>query len=968
MPSSTFANISHRHIDGLNIDCHEFEHRATGARHFHLACDDQNNAFMVAFPTLPTDSTGVAHILEHTTLCGSEKFPVRDPFFMMLRRSLNTYMNAFTSGDSTAYPFATQNRKDFGNLLAVYLDAVFFPLLDPLDFAQEGWRVEFEGDGDQSKLQFKGVVFNEMKGAMSAPSSQLWQQLHRAIFRDTVYQHNSGGEPRDIPDLSHSALTAFHKKHYHPSHATFMTYGNIPVEQHQETFESLALHKFGRSSNTFSITLQSRFAAPANVRSHYAVLGESEMERGTHAIWAWVIGNSAEAQTLLEGHLLAGLLLDNGASPLRQYLETTDLADSPSELCMLDDSACQLILCCGVEGTDEKNVDQINEEIIKLLNRIAAEGVDQDTLTGLLDQMEIAQRDIGGGGYPYGLQLMGRLLPSILHGGDPVDLIDLDGELATLRQRIKIPSFIPDMIRSRLIENPHHTRVVMCPDDKKVVRDNAAEKSQLAVILSKLDDTGRDAIRRESERLTQRQNEPQNAERLPKVTLDDVPNDIPRVALEQTSISHALISHCSAPTNGLCYLQIAIDLPFLDDDELVHLPLFCEYLTELGTGDTSYVVTQENRAKIGIYSAYASARASVDGSDRLHARLVITAKGLARKRSELVGTLFQILSSVRFDESNRLLDLISQSRVEVDASINERGHVIAIHGASGVHSAAGFLGDLWDGPANMAFVQQLDRRCQTESDAIEAVTACFERVRDRLLAAPWRAVIVAEKGVIDAALDQLTQIHLGQHEETNFVPFATTGRTKNFNCAWVTNTLVNCCARVYAAEPVGHSDAAALAVLAKYLQDGHLHPAIREKGGAYGAGAQFDPESTTFRFFSYRDPRLSGTLVDFDNSLDWLSSANDPQRLEESILGVVRSLDTPRTPAGAAIHEFYEDYEGRSHRLRVAQRNCVLETQFNDLVRVAAQYLVNGVSSTHVVTHSAHEIEIDRLELERRKL
>ncbi len=243
----SFKPIRRETIPSLNLTVEQFEHRGTGAVHYHMAAENSENVFLVALRTVPEDSTGVAHILEHTALCGSENYPVRDPFFMMLRRSLNTFMNAFTSSDWTAYPFASQNRKDFNNLLEVYLDAVFFSRLDPLDFAQEGHRVEFaEADNPDSDLVFKGVVFNEMKGAMSSVSSVLWDTLCHNLFPTTTYHYNSGGEPDQIPNLSYDELQAFYRSHYHPSNAIFMTFGDIPAAQHQSVFQARALDQFER--------------------------------------------------------------------------------------------------------------------------------------------------------------------------------------------------------------------------------------------------------------------------------------------------------------------------------------------------------------------------------------------------------------------------------------------------------------------------------------------------------------------------------------------------------------------------------------------------------------------------------------------------------------------------------------------------------------------------------------------------
>ncbi len=283
-PSAPFELLRTQPIESLNITVEEYRHKATGAQHIHLQADNQENVFLVALRTVPHDSTGVAHILEHTALCGSEKYPVRDPFFMMIRRSLNTFMNAFTSSDWTAYPFASQNRKDFNNLLDVYLDAVFFSRLDPLDFAQEGHRVEFaEPANPESPLTFKGVVFNEMKGAMSSVPAQLWQTACKYLFPTTTYHYNSGGEPECIPDLSYEELKAFYKTHYHPSNAIFMTFGDIPAAEHQAKFETQALSRFERLNEEISVPDEKRYYAPVKVQESYPVAKEDGLEAKAHS-------------------------------------------------------------------------------------------------------------------------------------------------------------------------------------------------------------------------------------------------------------------------------------------------------------------------------------------------------------------------------------------------------------------------------------------------------------------------------------------------------------------------------------------------------------------------------------------------------------------------------------------------------------------------------------------------------------
>ena len=331
--------------------------------HYHLASDNPENVFLVAFRTVPMDSTGVAHILEHTALCGSEKFPVRDPFFMMIRRSLNTFMNAFTSSDWTAYPFSSKNRKDFQNLLQVYLDAAFFSRLHELDFAQEGHRLEFaEADNAESELLYKGVVYNEMKGAMSSPNSILWQMMTKHLFPTTTYHYNSGGEPADIPDLAYQQLLDFYKSHYHPSNAVFMTFGDISAFEHHQEFEKLALERFKHLDVDIHVDDEKRYPTPIKVSEKYAVA--ETIENKTHVVVGWLLGKSTEIVELFEAQLLTSVLMENSASPLLNVLETSELGQSPSPMCGLEDSNREMTFMAGLEGCSADTTEAVEALIL----------------------------------------------------------------------------------------------------------------------------------------------------------------------------------------------------------------------------------------------------------------------------------------------------------------------------------------------------------------------------------------------------------------------------------------------------------------------------------------------------------------------------------------------------------------------------------------------------------------------------
>ncbi len=293
---------------------YELEHTPTGARHVHISNNDKENTFSVAFKTVPSDSTGVAHILEHTALCGSEKFPVRDPFFSMLKRSLSTFMNAFTASDWTMYPFSTQNRKDFYNLMDIYLDAAFFPNLNMLNFKQEGHRLELEGE----ELVYKGVVYNEMKGAMSSPDQVLGRSLLTALYPSTTYRHNSGGEPAVIPTLTHEQLVAFHKRHYHPSNSFFYTYGNLPLKDHLSFIHDKILKKFERIDPKTDVPSQPRWDSPRKASYPYPLGPNEDPAKKYQACVAWLIADIRDSFEVLVFSLLEHILLGNSGSPLRK--------------------------------------------------------------------------------------------------------------------------------------------------------------------------------------------------------------------------------------------------------------------------------------------------------------------------------------------------------------------------------------------------------------------------------------------------------------------------------------------------------------------------------------------------------------------------------------------------------------------------------------------------------------------------
>lgn len=964
-----FEWIRSETIESLNISIEEYQHKKTGALHYHLAADNPENVFLVALRTVPTDSTGVAHILEHTALCGSKRYPVRDPFFMMIRRSLNTFMNAFTSSDWTAYPFASQNKKDFNNLLDVYLDAVFFTNLNELDFAQEGHRLEFEKPDDaSSKLMYKGVVYNEMKGAMGSPVSLLWQTLTKYLFPTTTYHYNSGGDPECIPDLSYEDLKAFYATHYHPSNAVFLTYGDIPAAEHQTRFEDLALKHFDKLDAHIEVKPEKRYHAPLAVEEYYPLDENQAQGDKTHVVIGWLLGDSTDLESQLKTHLLSGVLLDNSASPLRKALETTDLGSSPSPLCGIEDSNREMTFMCGLEGSKPENAAKIEALVLEVLEQVAKDGVPQEQVEAVLHQLELEQREVGGGGYPYGLQLILDAISAAVHRGDPVAALNLDPVLNKLREQIQDPQFVKSLVNDMLLRNQHRVRLTLKPDTQLTSRREQAEAEQLARIKDTLSDDNKQRIVQQALQLAKRQQQKDDEEILPKVGIEDVPPQM-HIAEGVVAPSKLQAKYYPQPTNGLVYQQVVVSLPELEAELIELLPYYTYCLTEVGCGDKDYLHMQAWQAAVsGGISAQNSMRGKIDNVQDVSAYLFLSGKALLRNAAPLSELLLETMQKARFDEYSRIRELVAQMRAQREQGVMGNGHGLAMAAASSGMSPAAALKHRLSGLEGTRQTIQLHDSFADENN-VKAFAGKLSELHRRILDAPRQYVLIGEtdkQQQLVADLDKYWQSVQAAEASALFHLEPVRSQVKEM---WLTSTPVNFCAKAYPTVPISHPDAPALTVLSGFLRNGFLHREIREQGGAYGGGANYQAENATFRFFSYRDPRLMDTLNDFDKSIQWLmNETHEPSQIEEAILGVISSIDRPSSPAGEAKDAFINELYGRTPEQRQHFRSQILQVTLDDLRRVSQTYFNPDEASVAVITNSTNAEQLKAMDMKVCKL
>ncbi len=943
-----FQLVRQHHVEALDILVSEYKHKVTGAVHYHLATDHDENVFLVAFRTQPMDSKGEAHILEHTALCGSEKFPVRDPFFLMIRRSLNTFMNAFTAADWTAYPFATQNKKDFQNLLSVYMDAAFAANLNPLDFAQEGIRIELEN----GEPVYKGVVFNEMKGAMSSPSDQLYHQLAYHLFPETTYHYNSGGDPKDIPDLSYQELVDFYKSHYHPSNAVFMTFGNTPAYDLQEQFEQLALAKFEQGQTLYSKP-ERRLTAPVAVTETYAVDAE-ELKDKTYHVLAWLLPEASDIKLRLGMRLVEGVLLENSAAPLRHYLETWAHAQSTGPLMGVDDSNFEMTFFCGVQGSNPEHAAEFQAGVLKVLQDVAAKPVDTALVDAILHQIELHQREINGDGMPYGLSLILNGLSSAIHHNDPIQVWDVDSAIEQVKEELKDPMWLSQLIQTHLIDNPHRVQMTLVPDAEKSAKDAALEKARLAEIAAQLTEEQKAEIVAQTEALKVRQDTPDDLNLLPKVGLEDVPAALHIVQGELREIISNRIDYplnlYHAGTNGIYYQQVLIQIP----DEIVQSPYFnllSILMGEVGAGEYNYLELQQLQTAVsGGLGMGASLRSKVDDKNQISAWLTLTTKSLVNNL-EAIRLLKLAFEQLRFDEKDRIIELLQQRKTRWQSRLSGSGHSYAMQIAGRQHSALAQRDYNNTGLGALNWLADLVGKIEKDEAEYAKLIAELQLIHNKLLQAPKQFLLVCEEHQSDRLVEEIQEVwdKLTVAENTAALTQVDVDQSTQ-DQAWLIQANVQFCAAAYPAVEVSHPDAAPLMVLAAYLRNGFLHSAIREKGGAYGGGASYDGNACSFRFYSYRDPRLAETFADFEASIDWLLNAEQlPHQLEEAILGLIASMDKPGSPAGEAITACYALLHARTPAFRTVLRERLLAVTLDDLKRVAEQYLRQQLVSKAVV-------------------
>ncbi|XP_033960869.1 presequence protease, mitochondrial [Pseudochaenichthys georgianus] len=946
-------------VPDLFLTAVKLTHDRTGAQYLHAARDDANNLFSVQLRTTPMDSTGVPHILEHTVLCGSEKYPCRDPFFKMLTRSLSTFMNAFTASDYTMYPFSTQNGKDFQNLLSVYLDAVFFPCLREQDFWQEGWRLEHEDPKDRSTpLVFKGVVFNEMKGAFSENERVYAQHLQNKLFPDHTYSVVSGGEPLDIPDLTWEQLKQFHATHYHPSNARFFSYGDLPLEQHLKQIEEEALSRFERINPNTEVPSQPHWSSP---REDHVTCGPDAMapdpKRQDTLCVSFLLGDITDTFEGFTLSLLSSLMMSGPNSPFYKALIEPNIGTDFSSVAGYDGSTKEASFSIGLQGMAEKDTERVKQIISETIDDIIEKGFEEERIEALLHKIEIQMKHQSTN---FGLSLASYIASSWNHDGNPVELLQISDSVTQFRKALKEnPRFLQDKVKHYFKENTHRLTLSMSPDETYVEKQAKAEEEKLQKKIQALSDSDRKEIYEKGLELLAAQSKTQDASCLPALKVSDIEPTIPITPVQLSTAGGVPLQLCEQPTNGLVYFRAMCSLNTLPEELRLYVPLFCSVVTKMGCGGLDYrQQSQQKELRTGGMSVSPHVSSDSTQLDMYEQGVLLFSSCLERNLPHMFQLWSDTFNSPHFNDEERLRVLVMMSAQELANGIAYSGHMYAMTRACRHLTPSGDLQETFGGMEQVKFMKKI-----AEMSDLSPVIRILPRIKKHLLnpdnmrcainTTPQKmsdSAIQLERFLKDVSGNRKTRKPVRSNIiERPLGPQAGSGPSRkliaeaNFlPCQMKTFFQmpfpINFISESIRTVPFAHEDYASLCILARMMTSKFLHGEIREKGGAYGGGARMG--GGLFSFYSYRDPNSLQTLSAFRRGVDWAKSGDFSQQdIDEAKLSVFSAVDSPVAPASKGMGRFLS---GVTDEMLQGHRERLFAVSHRSLVEVAERYLGVG--------------------------
>ena len=895
--------IEKRWISDLNSEGYILKHKKTGANVTLLLNDDENKVFYIGFRTPPADSTGVAHILEHSVLCGSKNFPVKDPFIELAKGSLNTFLNAMTYPDKTVYPVASCNDKDFKNLVHVYLDAVFYPNIYKEDkiFRQEGWH--YEMDSLEDDLTINGVVYNEMKGAFSSPDDVAAREMMNSLYPDITYGLESGGDPRVIPELTYEEFLDFHRKYYHPSNSYIYLYGNMDSAEYLEFIDEKYLSSFDSLYVDSKIKLQKAFEAPREIVKEYSVMEDESLEENTYLTYNIAMGSSLDKKLYIAMDVLDYVLCSAPGAPVKQALIDEGIGKDVDS--MVEAGIYQPYFSIYAKSAEEGQKDEFVKIIEEVLKKQVAEGLDKKSLQAALSLFEFKYREADFGSYPRGLMLGLQALDSWLYDERaPFMHIEANDTFRELKEAVE-SRYYEGLIETYMLKNPHRTVLTILPVQGLTTKRDEELHNKLQEYKASLSKDELQRIVDDTRALHDYQDAPsakEDLEKIPLLTREDMKkeaapyiNDI-RSAGETTVVFHDVF------TNGIGYLGMLFDLKQVPERLIPYVGLLKSVLMMVGTEHFGYgELFNEVNIHTGGIKTVINTYTDANSVNLKEYRVMfeVRVKALYDKRDKALELMKEILLTSDFEDTKRLHEIISEAKSRLQAVMTSAGHSLAAIRALSYFSPTAAVSEQINGIPQLRLLEDLDKNFEERKEEItvnlKELAKCIFRPENLLV--DYTGTEEGYAGLEAAVEDFRNALYTEDVQEGSFVP-----TMEKRNEAFMTAGQIQYVCRAGNYIDKGLAYTGALKVLKVMMGYDYLWNNVRVKGGAYGCMCNFAKNGDGY-FVSYRDPNLEKTIEVFEQAADYIQNVElDERDVTQFIIGAVSELDTPMTPATKGIY------------------------------------------------------------------
>jgi Zn-dependent M16 (insulinase) family peptidase len=922
-----FKLIEKKFVKEVNSECYLFEHISSGAKLIKIANSDANKTFIIAFKTTPESDDGSPHIMEHSVLNGSKSFPVKSPFDILMKGSLNTFLNAMTGNDRTMYPVASMNNKDYFNLMNIYLDAVFNPLLydDKRILAQEGWHYELTGK--ESPVVYRGIVYNEMKGAYSSPSRELDYQIMQNLFPDNFYRFSSGGYPSSIPELTHEKFTAFHKKYYHPSNSRIVIYGDADLNEELNFINEKYLKNYTSQGEEITYPIQPSFDAMKEVSGSYSVTEGSKTENQTYLSLNFVTGLGKDQKLVYALNILSEVLVKQETAPIRKALETAGIGQDVSvDFSSLNQNVFSFI-SQNANAQDKENFKKI---IFDKLKEASEKGLDKESVDGAFNRIEFRTKELNSA--QLGLYYGYRVVAGWNYDDNPFLMLEYENIFKELREDIA-KGYLEKVIKKYFIDNNHCLLLVLNPEPGLEKKKNTETEKKLKEYKEKLSEADIDAMVKETNDLMKYQkddNSPEELATIPLLDLKDIDSKSKFYEIKQDKLSGIPVFKYNLFTNNVVYLRQLYDMRVLPQELIPYTSLLTELLSNLSTSKYSYGELEKNlNIHTGGFSSSINFYLENNDDNKLIPKFVINSKAINTKTGKMIDLACEIVSNTMFDDKERLKSLLIRYQSNFEARIKSEGYDFANNRLKSYFSNEGMFAEITQGIDYYWFITDLVNNYEAN---YKKIIANLQKTSELLLNKNNLALfVVCSDDDYKDFYGNLNNLKISEKKLNEYQTWNLNFEKKNEGL--LTASKVQYVLQGYDFKKLRYEWNGKMRVLNQVLMRDYLYNKIRIIGGAYGGRSSISPNGEVI-FGSYRDPNLKKTFENYAGTVEYLKNfkPNDAE-MQRYIIGTIARLDMPLSPlneGGTALRYYYQKTSRED-----------LQKERDDVLSVTAQDIVN---------------------------